>query len=240
MQPAEVVPPRVRRWTPPRFPSLLTSGIHFISLLVVVSVVISVGVFSDPRVTTVPLLVGFALSCGLLLHSLSMSYMDRYKPTMCRIRLSINCDITLMYNSWWPRGLSSDEIKSFAMDAALESAYSWYLAHEKEQRLALSENDAFHLTVQHLSEFSEVEEPVTCPICLEVIEGGAICLKLCHHNFDEDCLVRLFQKSGKILCPYCRKNHNEIIPENLVRDYKEKSKPVIRIISTEVETSENG
>jgi hypothetical protein len=226
---------RNQRLAAPCFPLLLIPGIHLIILIVFVGAVIWVGVFSDPRVTTVPLLVGFALSCCLLVHSLMISYIDRFKPTLCRIRLSINCDIMLMYNSWWPRGLSSDEIECFAMDAAMESALVWYAAHEKEQRLSLSENDAFHLTVQHLSDFSEVEDPVTCPICLDVIEGGAICLKLCRHDFHEDCLVRWFQKSGKILCPYCRKNHNEIIPDKLVRDYKEKSKPVIRIISLELQ-----
>jgi hypothetical protein len=122
------------------------------------------------------------------------------------------------------------------VDAALDSALSWYQAHEKEQRLCLTEDEAFDLTIHHLSEFSEVEEPSTCPICLEIIEGGAIRLKLCLHDYHEDCLVQWFHRSGKVVCPYCRENHNEVIPAALVRDYKEKSKQTIRILSTELET----
>lgn len=217
----------------------LIPSLHLIMLILIAGVIIWIGVIPDPRVTTVPLLVGFALSCGLLIHAVAVSYIYRYKPTLCRIRLSVNQDITLIYNSWWPRGLSNDEIKSFAIDAAMESAHTWYQGHEKEQRLCLSEHEAFELTIHHLSEFSEIDEPSTCPICLDMIEGGAARLKLCHHDYHEDCLVRWFHRSGKVICPYCRENHNEVIPVSLVRNYKEKSKPIIRIMSTEIEVDES-
>lgn len=214
---------------------VMISVAHILMLMVLVCFVVWIGVVSDPRVTTVPLLVGFALSCGLLVHALSVSYINKYKPTLCRIRLSINHDTTLIYNSWWPRGLSNDEIKSFAVDSAMESAFSWYRSNEKEQKISLSENDAFNLTIQHLSVFSELEDPISCPICLDVIEGGAVRLKLCRHDYHEDCLVQWFHRSGKVYCPYCRQNQSEIIPPALVSILMEKSKPVIRIMSTEIE-----
>lgn len=219
-----------RFFTPYLIPSL-----HILLLVVIGGTITWIGIISDPRVTTVPLLVGFALSCAILVHALTVSYFNRYKPTLCRIRLSVNQEITLIYNSWWPRGLSNDEIKSFAADAAMESAHTWYQGHEKEQRLCLTEVEAFDLTIHHLSEFSEIDEPTTCPICLELIEGGSAKLKLCHHDYHEDCLVKWFHRSGKVICPYCREDHNEVIPLELVRNYKEKSKPIIRIMSTEVE-----
>jgi hypothetical protein len=162
-------------------------------------------------------------------------YLNKYKPTLCRIRLSVNQDITLIYRSWWPRSLSTDEIKSFAIDAALESAESWYLSHQENPRLAISEHEAFYLTIQYLSQFKEIEEPTTCPICLDTIEGGSTRMTICNHDYHEECLVGWFHRSGRLICPYCREDHNGCIPETVHQKFLEKSKPVIAIVSTEIQ-----
>jgi len=207
------------------------------------SLLISVGlclilwllVSATPRITTIPLIIGLSACMGFLLHAVMAIYLNKYKPTLCRIRLSVNHEVTLIYRSWWPRTLSTDEIKCFAVDAAMESAQSWYRSHQETPKFSITEQEAFSLTIQYLAEFKEVDEPITCPICLETIEGGASEMRICKHTYHEDCLVGWFHRSGKFICPYCREDHNICIPDSVHQKFLEKTKPVISIVSTEIQ-----
>lgn len=187
-----------------------------------------------PRVTAVPLFISLSFTSALTLHSLASLFMSLYRPIICSVRLSINAEIILVFRSWWPRGLSIDEIKVYAVDTATESARAWYLANDgNAKKLSLSTDEAVSLTEQYLTTMSTDDRNESCPICLEKFDHTTRILKVCSHRYCLECISRWFAR-GRLCCPYCRTDHSVCVPTEIWEKRLDNSQPAIAVSAIDI------
>lgn len=193
-----------------------------------------------PRLSALPLFMSLTLSFSLTLHGMASVCMSLASPTVCNVRLQINQELTLVYRSWWPRGLCPSDVRRLAEEAAIRSAQSWYETTEgSHPRLLLSADDARAL----ISAYISVEEPCSangqCCICLDQLDSAPSTLKVCSHRYHRDCIATWFTK-GRLSCPYCRSDHSVCVPVEVRERHLAKREASISLVSTEVrQDSEN-
>lgn len=186
------------------------------------------------RVSALPLLFSFVITLSFTLHSITALLVSLYRPIVCSVRLSINEEVTLVYRSWWPRGLSLDEIRRFSVESATDSARAWYASCENRPKKCLSMDEAACLTTEYLTTFTEPLVDETCPICLDPILEGSRSLKVCSHRYCLPCIARWFAR-GRFSCPYCRSDHSVYIPVEIIDKRNELyDAPVISVASVQI------
>ena len=187
-----------------------------------------------PRVAALPLFVSLSFTTSLTLHGLASLFMTFYRPIVCSVRLSINEEITLVYRSWWPRGLPMDEIQQNAIESATDSARAWYLTNENNPpKLFLSADEAVSLTEEYLTTMTVENKNESCPICLERFVETSRTLKVCNHRYCLDCISQWFAR-GRLFCPYCRSDHSICVPTEIWEKRLDTTQPTISVSSVEI------
>ena len=190
--------------------------------------------WTSPHFAVLPLLISLSFTTALTLHGVSTLFMSFYRPVVCSVRLSVNEEVTLVYRSWWPRGLTVDEIKLYAVESATESARLWYTTNDKASpKLFLSTDEAVLWTEEYLTGETINNSNDSCPICLERFTGDSRTLKVCHHRYCLDCISTWFAR-GRLFCPYCRSDHSVCIPTEVWNKRVDISSPSISVTSVDI------
>jgi len=190
--------------------------------------------WSAPLLPVLPLFVLLSFTSALTLHGLASLFMEFYRPIVCSVRLSVNEDVTLVNRSWWPRGLTIDEIKVHAVKSATESARVWYTKNEKAQRkVHLSSDEAVLWTEEYLTRPTDPCSNESCPICLEKFMDSSRTLKVCNHRYCLECISRWFAR-GRLFCPYCRSDQSICVPNEVWDKRLDSSSPTISVTSVDI------
>lgn len=156
------------------------------------------------------------------------------RKIVCRVRLSVNEEVTLVYHSWWPSSLSNDEIEPLAIEAAISSAEDWLRDQGSSSRkLSLSESEAARITASYLCQKEATGVMRVCPICLDAVSCDVLELRACNHQFHSECITKWFVK-GRIVCPCCRLDQFPLLPDAVQASLMQESKPFIAIVATEI------
>jgi hypothetical protein len=158
-----------------------------------------------------------------------------YRPIVCIVKLTINDEVTLVYRSWWPRGLTWDDINRYSIETAIESASEWHQAHDRRtSRVHLDYDELVTITEQYLTVPSHPVRHECCPICFEpIVDASAPMLKVCNHRYCLRCISEWFSR-GRISCPSCRSDHSNLIPIEILQKTTRSPTPIISVSSVEV------
>lgn len=132
---------------------------------------------------------------------------------VCRISLSVNEEVTLVYHSWWPSSLSNDEIEPHSIEAAISSAQdSLREQGGSSRRLSISESEAARMTASYLRQKDVSSVIRICPIYLDTVSRDVLELRACNHQFHSECITNWFVK-GRIVCPCFRLDEYPLLTE---------------------------
>jgi hypothetical protein len=210
------------------------SRIHSLSMSLVICAFLFWMMRTTIRANVFPLFLSLSFTSGLTLHGLASLFTTLYHPVVCTIRLQVNEEVTLVYRSWWPRGMPPDEIKCYAVESATESALIWYSSsHKGYPKLDLSTDQARSWTEDFLTFPNENLPNECCPICLERFSSSSRTLKVCNHRYCLDCISEWFAR-GRLCCPYCRLDQSSCVPVEIWQKQVDSSAPLISISSVEI------
>ena len=211
-------------------PSRLYAGLIWVFLCGLLCILLGFITLRSPLV----LLICLVVSSTFTVHA--VAGLGVSSPIICRIRLIINDDVTLIYKSWWPGDLSYNQVKTHAIDSAISSAETWYRSRGLyPKRMTFAASDALKLTGDYLTVKANPDTVEnTCAICLDSPEAGHYRSFIqCCHTFHETCISEWFAR-GRLICPSCRGSVYELIPQSVFEAMAKKSSPSIEILSTEV------